>query len=237
MENKLFQKAKELFNNSQFTEVLPVLNELLDKEAYHLEAVLMKAIVLRKLSKFEESLQTFDFLQNLTPNDANVYAERGVTYLHMKYLDASLIDMDKAVSLEPNNPYRYSCRAYVKDKMQDDDGARLDYEKAIALDPNDEIAYNNLGLLLEKAGKKKAALKNFEQSNDILEKKYGIRIGKDEVRPYTFKDNTATDTQEQLSEKKTSTKVSLKQYLHVIKTLFNDKNERQAFLNFIKKKA
>ncbi len=238
METKLFDKAKEDFNQGKFEDTLLTLNDLLNRDEFHLEAVLMRGVVLRKLSNYNEALKDFDKLINLVPNDANVFSERGVTYLHMKYMDASLEDMNTAVSLEPNNPYRYSCRAYVKDKMQDDEGARSDYEKAIELDPSDEIAYNNLGLLLEKAGKKKAALKNFEQSNEQLEKKYGIKVGNGEVRPYTFKENSnkpslANESEPIITEYQAE-KLTLKRYFKIIKSLINHKSERKAFINFIK---
>ena len=199
----------------------------------------MRAIVYRKLSKFTPALADFDKLINLTPNDPNNYSERGVTFLHMNHLDTALQDMNTAIDLDPSNAYRYSCRAYVKDRMKDDEGARLDYEKAIELDPDDEIAYNNLGVLLEKAGKKKAAKKNFEQSNQLLENKYGIKVGGDQVRPYTFNDDKLVASEKAIQSKMSQPKVKLTFAfcVKILKDLISNKDERQAFVNFLKRKS
>lgn len=233
----MFEKAKELFNQGEFEKTLPILNELIEKNEFDLEAVLMRGVVNRKVSKLNESLEDFNKLTNLLSNEAEVFAERGITLLQMKQLDASLEDMNTAVAIEPENPYRYSSRAYIKDRMGDIEGAKLDYEKAIELDPEDEIAYNNLGLLLEKSGRKKAAVKNFEQSNKILENKYGIKIGSDEVRPYTF--NSKDEANEKpKSEKKSNTKrkISWREYTQTFSDLIKNKSTRKAFIDFLKGK-
>ncbi len=101
----------------------------------------------------------FTLAINVDPNQALIYSERGVTYMHLKRFDKAIQDMDTAVSLEPNNPYRYASRAFVKGAAGDVDGGIKDYEKAIELDPEDAISYNNLGLLQEKLGYDKQSKK------------------------------------------------------------------------------
>ena len=209
----MLDNAKAKFNDGKFDEALTILNTILTHSEFELEAILMRGVVYRKLSKLDLSYQDFDRLINLLPNEAEVYAERAITLLNMNRFDASLEDMNKAIDIEPKNPYRYSCRAYLKDRIGDTQGAMSDYEKAVELDPEDEIAYNNLGLILEKTGRKKAAKKNFEQSNTILENKYGIKIGNGDVRPYTFKtEGSKNDSKTKKQDRKG--KLTWKEYIH-----------------------
>jgi tetratricopeptide (TPR) repeat protein len=101
------------------------------------------------------------------PENANFISERAVVYFHLGDRNMALLELDRAVLLEPDNPYRYSSRAYVKAEMKMIKGAILDYEICVQLDPDDAIAYNNLGLLLEAAGKLEAAKHHYKRADEL----------------------------------------------------------------------
>lgn len=162
--------AKSLFDQNKFDDALVILDGLLDKSSYDIDALYLRALTTRRLDQHNKSLIDFDAILNLMPNAAEFYSERGVTYFHLKLAIPALADMDKAVELEPQNPYRYSSRAFIKGTMKDIEGAIEDYKKTIKLDPDDAIAYNNLGLLEEQLGRMDSAQQLFQKADAAAQK-------------------------------------------------------------------
>jgi Tfp pilus assembly protein PilF len=105
--------------------------------------------------KLEQSLNEFTLALEEEPNNAEIYNQRAVVYIHLNKKHLSLTDFNKAVELDPKYAYRYASRAYAKDYFGDIEGAIEDYKKAVSLDPEDAVANNNLGILLEKRVTKK----------------------------------------------------------------------------------
>ncbi len=208
------EEAKKIYNSNNFSDAIPILDEYLNENPNHAEALFFRGICHRKIEKFNESIADFTAVINKLPDQANIYSERGVSYYRLKDYEAAVLDLNKAVELEPENPFRYSSRAYIRAYI-DIDGAIDDYEKAIELDPKDEIAYNNLGLLQENQGHMKKAQQNFKKNNELS----GYNPEKREPLPEVKKDTTA-------QEKPT--------FWGVIKQLLTSKETQKEFGNFIK---
>lgn len=117
--------------------------------------------------KVIEAIQLYSDALELNPNDPDIYSDRGVAHLHNLDKENCFKDLNKAMELQPEYSYRYAARAYAKNKFGDTPGAILDYEKAVELDPDDAVAYNNLGLLLEQQGYKKAAEERFARADKL----------------------------------------------------------------------
>lgn len=129
-----------------------------------------------------------------TPNDPDIYSDRGVAYLHLKNRVECMSDLNYALQLQPEYSFRYSARAYAKDFFGETEEAIMDYEIAIQLDPEDAVAYNNLGLLQEKLGYQLKAKENFEKADtlDQQEKKLFDLI--DEMEKEELNQKTPTYT-------------------------------------------
>lgn len=138
-----------------------------------LEKHLKKALKYYDDKDFEESVYWYTRCIAIRPDDAELYADRGVAHFHQGKLQESLADMNTAQELEPKRGYRYSSRAYIKDAMGDTAGAVEDYKIAVKLDPEDAIAYNNLGLLEEKLGRHNQARAFFEFADALAQKEAG----------------------------------------------------------------
>lgn len=138
-----------------------------------------------------EALMAFEEALKLSPNNPDIYGDRGVLFIHMKEEQKAMADFNKAIELQPNYSYRYSSRAYAKDFFGDTEGGVADYEKAIELDPDDSVAYNNLGLLQEKLGYIKNAQANFERAD---------KLAKQEDELYSIMDNLETENKPQEAE-------------------------------------
>lgn len=76
---------------------------------------------------YEQALQIVNRRIEDNPNNADLYARRGLIYLMMDRTDESLADNDKAVSLEPDNASLYLNRGTVYEKRRDYKLAIKDY--------------------------------------------------------------------------------------------------------------
>lgn len=235
------EKGKKLFNEEKFQEALEVLTSFLASNKNHGDALFFRGLAYRKVGRFQDSINDLTLLIKRLPEEADLYSERGVSYFHLKEYKTALLDMDRAVELQPKNPYRYSSRAYIKAYL-DVDGAIADYEKATILDPKDDIAYNNLGLLLEKRGKLKAAQEKFKKSNEIIGYDPNKRKSKENsvevegVDSETMKsvDDRIDKAKQSADNANKSEKNQQESIGKVMLDVFRDKETRKEYFNFIK---
>lgn len=126
-----------------------------------------QAVEHMKSGLYSEALLLFDQLIEAHVPHADLYADRGVLFLHMEQQDRCFNDLDYAIVLQPDYAYRYACRAFAKNHFGDIESAIRDYNKAIELEPDDAIAHNNLGMLLEKKGYVDEARYRFKQADQL----------------------------------------------------------------------
>ncbi len=231
------EEGKKLFEEKKFEEALLLFTSYLSENNNHGDALFFRGLCYRKVKKFQESINDLTTLIGRLPEEADLYSERGVSYYHLKDYKTALLDMDKAVELEPENPYRYSSRAYIKAYL-DVDAAILDYEKATILDPKDDIAYNNLGMLLEKRGKLKAAQQKFKKSNELIgydpdkRSEASTNIDVEGVSTEMMKNvDDRIDKAKLSAENETESKPSIGK---VMLDVFRDKETRKEYLSFLK---
>lgn len=158
---------QQLIKQENYTEALPLLQEALGADESNVRVHALLAHCYYRLGEFTRSTEALSAAINMAPSEAQLYCDRGISYLMLQNRAASLKDFDLAQQLEPHNPYRYSSRAYVRDAFGDTKGAIDDYQQALALDPQDAISYNNLGLLLEKMGYQKEAQQHFSKADEL----------------------------------------------------------------------
>lgn len=238
------EEGKKLFEDQKFEEALPLFTAYLSEKDNHGDALFFRGLCYRKLGKFQESVNDLTTLITRLPEEADLYSERGVSYFHLKDYKTALVDMNKAVELQPENPYRYSSRAYIRAYL-DIDGAIADYEKATIIDPKDDISYNNLGLLLEKRGKLKAAQQKFKKSDAINGS--GSKNRKEnsvEIEGVTTEDMQSVDDRidkAKLKEETENTPQAINQKENpkesigkVMLDVFRDKETRKEYFTFLK---
>lgn len=231
------EEGKKLFSEDKFEDALKLFTSFLAENKNHGDALFFRGLAYRKVGKFQDSVNDLTLLIMRLPEEADLYSERGVSYFHLKEYKTALLDMDRAVELQPKNPYRYSSRAYIKAYL-DVDGAIADYEQATILDPKDDIAYNNLGLLLEKRGKLKAAQEKFRKSNEIIGYDPNKRqSNENSVEIEGVDSETMKSVDERIDKAKLSSNTDPEKENSIGKVMldvFRDKETRKEYFNFIR---
>ncbi|MBK12472.1 MAG: hypothetical protein CL849_02955 [Crocinitomicaceae bacterium] len=167
--------------------------------------------------EWADAERLFHALSKQMEPDGNFLHDRAVCLFQLGRKTEALSLLDRAVDLEPDTGYRYASRAWMRAAMKDVDGAIEDYRKAIEIDPEDAITLNNLGLLEEQYGMRKAAQERFRRADTLS----GI-LREAGVNP----PGTDEDPGPQENEKSN--------VWTEIKTVFTDAGRRREFLNFIK---
>ena len=187
--------------------------------------------------KVIEAIQLFSEALELNPNHPDIYSDRGVAHLHNMDKENCFKDLNKAMELQPEYSFRYAARGYAKNKFGDTPGAILDYEKAVELDPDDAVAHNNLGLLLEQQGYKKAAEERFERADKLSKMEDHLLEVIDELDHKTDDSvemeiaQEVTEVDEKDEEVETS---SAAKNSREFKKIFTSKSQFAEFIRFIK---
>jgi tetratricopeptide (TPR) repeat protein len=189
--------------------------------------------------KVIEAIQLYSEALELNPNDPDIYSDRGVAHLHNLDKEQCFKDLNTALDLQPNYSYRYAARAYAKNNFGDTAGAILDYEKAVELDPDDAIAYNNLGLLLEQQGYKKAAEERFARADKLSKIEDHLLDVIDELdqQPNGVESEIVEEVQDSESIREVQEEVEPKLQQNntlEFKKIFTSKSQFAEFLRFIK---
>jgi tetratricopeptide (TPR) repeat protein len=182
-----------------------------------------KAYNLMLEKDYQQALKIFDDLIYLFPNEANLFSDRGVIFIHLNKKEEALKDFDQAVFLDDTYSYRYASRAYARDFFGYTQAAIQDYEKAIELDPEDSVSYNNIGLLQEKLGYQQKAQKNYDVADEISKTHEEILIP-----PPPDLENEVPKVQEESSIKN-------KSFFSEFLKVFKSKKQFKEFIVFIKK--
>lgn len=183
--------------------------------------------------QYNKAVDMYSNLIDVHPDEAVLFSERGVCFIHLKERDNCMADLDESVRLQPDYAYRYASRGHAKDAFGDLDGAIADYQKAVELDPKDDILHNNLGVLLEKKGYQKQAQEAFDRSDKVrkaeeafeklMEEVEGVDAKATEKKP----ENVEVLQEENVEEESSSLWKEFGQ-------LFTSSNQRKEFIQFIK---
>lgn len=219
MEN-LLERAQQMVQQQKLEDAATIYQHLLFQEPENLKALMGLSAVNLQLGRHFEAIDLLSKALKLSPENAELYSQRGVAYFLSARIEEALEDLNKAQKLEPENPYRYSSRAFVRDKAGDLKGAISDYQKAIELDPEDAIAHNNLGLIQEKMGYKEQAKENFTKADTLQGRPPMPEIGKTEK-------TESTDAETPKPE------LSLRHFLATSRSVFTSREGFKEFINFL----
>lgn len=227
-----WKKMDEAYRASNIDELLDLCKKVLAQDPQNLHARYYHALGNRKKGNLLESVSAMDQIVRENPQEADFWAERGVTYLHLNNKEKALEDFNMALTLNPDNAYRYSSRAFARAHFKDIDGAIKDYQKALEIDPEDIASLNNLGLLEEQQGRKSAAKTLYEKADNAAGVKYTDPSKLKEIA----KEHQEQQEQQAPVETQTDQKLTFSFYLKTARETLFTKKGREEFLSFFRDK-
>ncbi|MEW4924286.1 tetratricopeptide repeat protein [Algibacter sp. 2305UL17-15] len=115
-------------------------------------------ITLINLEKYAEALQSFLFLANHFPNDAEIQNQIGLTLMELKHFKLALLFFNKSIKLNrSSNTFYNRGMAYLE--MKQFKKALTDFDKAISIDKTNDAAhfYHGIAQLFSRNYAKAAA--------------------------------------------------------------------------------
>jgi tetratricopeptide (TPR) repeat protein len=163
VERGISYNLKDDYENS-----LKDLNAALELDCNNNEALYYRAIALSGLDKIKEAIDDLNKLIDLNESDkAELFNNRGYSYMLLKDYEAALKDYNKAIELEPYYAsYRFN-RAYLYQDNGKNKEAIEDYNVVIELEPENYIAITNRGEAHYDLGDKNRALADFEKAKEF----------------------------------------------------------------------
>ncbi|WP_310484667.1 tetratricopeptide repeat protein, partial [Chamaesiphon sp. VAR_48_metabat_403] len=116
--------------------------------------------ILRKLKKYDLSLQSIDIAIKLEPQDLTSTNQKATILDDLKQYPAAIKIYDKLIEDRPE-AYVYLNRGIAKSARGDKQGAISDYNRSLNLNPNFTNAYTVRGLVKAELGDKQGALSDF----------------------------------------------------------------------------
>lgn len=120
-----------------------------------------------ELNNYQEAITDYSLIlatiyQNANFNQADIYNERGLTYLMTKHMYKAMVDFSYAIHIDSGNARAYYNRGCVCRKMGNIEGAMADFSKSIQINPYQAQAYLNRGLLLKECGLYQGAIQDLQ---------------------------------------------------------------------------
>lgn len=114
--------------------------------------------------RFDEAVSMLDKAISTYPDDARLFAARGLMKRYMGEAAGALADFNSAVLLNPKSDELYILRGMAHYSSGDRDKAMADFDKAISLNPWAFEAYNARGVVYMERTEPDPAIKDFNKA-------------------------------------------------------------------------
>ena len=123
--------------------------------------------------RFSESVEQFEYVVGLQPDDMNGYGNLGGAYTLLGNFTSAALAYKKAIEIEPTQG-AYSNLGMMQYYLGDLPAAIENHTKAVELQPNDYLARSNLGDALWAAGREHEARREFEKAETMAVRSLGV---------------------------------------------------------------
>jgi tetratricopeptide (TPR) repeat protein len=148
-----------------------------------------------QLGDLKGALKDYNKAIAQTPNDADIYVNRGIVQDELGQHEAAIADYTKAITLKPDQHLAYYNRANAQAQMKQYPKAIADYTKVIELNPDYAYAYANRGSAQLKAGKQSEAISDLQKASEIFSTKNDLKNVERVQRQLSQVNGTATPDQ------------------------------------------
>jgi tetratricopeptide (TPR) repeat protein len=117
--------------------------------------------------RYEICVRFYDFIIELSPEDAQAHGNRGNAYYKSKQVKKAIEDYDRAIEIDPEYALAYYNRGNAHSELNQYERAIEDFDKAIEIDPELPQAYYNRGLAYYKSKQYEKAIRDFDKAIEI----------------------------------------------------------------------
>ena len=158
--NKLIQ----LYQNGQYDDAKKLAQSLAERLPKYPFAWSILGAIFGQTGMHTEALNANKTAVILSPQDAQVHYNLGITLKELGRLDEAEASYRQAIALQPDNAQAHNNLGLTLEALGRLDEAEASYRQAIALKANYTKAYNNLGITLQALGRLDEAETSYKQA-------------------------------------------------------------------------
>lgn len=122
---------------------------------------------LRNEGKFNEALEQYSMVIELTPNFEGSYLNRGYCYYSLQNYSKAISDLTQYIELKPYQEIGYHWRGWAKYYSNDYYGSLKDFNKQIEISPRNSQAYYNRGSAKSKLKDYYGSIKDYRKAIEL----------------------------------------------------------------------
>ena len=165
----LKQKARQLFNDKNWDELIPICTEIIELEKsprIKASAYYQRGSAYSGKGNSSQAMRDFIKFLELSSKDLPAYIFSDAIY-SKDDLDQEIANSTKELELSPNDEFTYHYRGLMYDKKGDFDLAIADFTKALELNPNYASAYFYRGRAYDNKGDFNRAIADFTKALEL----------------------------------------------------------------------
>ena len=161
--NKLIQ----LYQNGQYDDAKKLAQSLTERLPKYTFAWSILGAIFGQTGMHTEALNANKTAVILSPQDAQVHYNLGITLKELGRLDEAEASYRQAIALQPENAQAHNNLGLTLEALGRLDEAEASYRQAIVLKANYTKAYNNLGITLQALGRLDEAEVSYKQAIEL----------------------------------------------------------------------
>jgi CHAT domain-containing protein/Flp pilus assembly protein TadD len=135
-----------------------------DNSAYLASEYLKLAIQYYEVGNYKQSVDCFDQVLTLNPDNHEAWNNRGVALDNLGRFEEALTSFDKAIEFKPDDHEAWHNRGVALGKLGRFEEALTSYDKAVEFKPDYHLAWNNRGAALRNLGRFEKALASYDKA-------------------------------------------------------------------------
>lgn len=169
MTEELKTKIHKLRLENNFTEIIKLCDETIEKDSKDEDAYFFKATSLIELKKYDEAIYNYNEALKFNDKNINIYLNIGIAKLNLKEYIEAIKYFSKVLELNPNYEIAYINRSSCYEKLEQYQDAIKDLDKAIELNQYNENAYFYRGVYKQFIGLYDNSIDDFSKTISIID--------------------------------------------------------------------
>lgn len=117
--------------------------------------------------EYGKALESFKLGLSLSPSSTVIYNNRAKTYILLDSIKSAAMDLDRSLQIDLNQEWPLQTRAFIFLRLNQNDSAKILLQELETRFPNNYLAHSGLGVIAEREGRKKDALKEYDKAIEL----------------------------------------------------------------------